>query len=152
MPASGLLGAEGEGFTVAMNAMDYGRLTVSARAVGLAQACLDAPRSPTPTRGSPSGRRSAASMVKQLADMTCGSRPPARSSRPRPRRRQGVCRPPAELDREYYAADVANRAAQATAVIFGRMAFSDELPIGLYLQLRQAVANRRGVSETSRRS
>ncbi len=34
---------------------------------------------------------------------------------------------------KYYAADVANRAAQATAEIFGGMAFSDELPIGLYL-------------------
>ncbi len=42
VPAENLLGAEGEGFKVAMNAMDFGRLTVAARSVGLAQACLDA--------------------------------------------------------------------------------------------------------------
>lgn len=37
-----LLGEEGQGFTVAMVAVERGRLAVAARAVGLAQACLDA--------------------------------------------------------------------------------------------------------------
>ncbi len=41
-PASALLGAEGEGFKVAMSALDHGRLGVAAGAVGVAQACLDA--------------------------------------------------------------------------------------------------------------
>lgn len=36
-----LLGAEGEGFAVAMTAVERGRLSVAARAVGLAQACMD---------------------------------------------------------------------------------------------------------------
>ena len=36
-----LLGAEGGGFTVAMTAVERGRLGVAARAVGVAQACLD---------------------------------------------------------------------------------------------------------------
>jgi len=36
-----LLGAEGEGFRVAMTAVERGRLSVAARAVGLAQAALD---------------------------------------------------------------------------------------------------------------
>lgn len=36
------LGEEGEGFQVAMSAIDQGRFTVAAGAVGLAQACLDA--------------------------------------------------------------------------------------------------------------
>jgi butyryl-CoA dehydrogenase len=42
VPASALLGAPGEGFRVAMSALDRGRLGVAAGAVGLAQACLDA--------------------------------------------------------------------------------------------------------------
>ncbi|WP_326835016.1 acyl-CoA dehydrogenase family protein [Amycolatopsis rhabdoformis] len=42
LPADALLGAEGEGFAVAMNAVERGRLSVAARAVGLAQSCLDA--------------------------------------------------------------------------------------------------------------
>lgn len=39
---STLLGAPGEGFKVAMSALDHGRLGVAAGAVGVAQACLDA--------------------------------------------------------------------------------------------------------------
>src|SRR5579863_6051706 len=42
VPKSALLGAAGEGFKVAMSALDRGRLGVAAGAVGVAQACLDA--------------------------------------------------------------------------------------------------------------
>ncbi|OGN87578.1 MAG: butyryl-CoA dehydrogenase [Chloroflexi bacterium GWC2_73_18] len=42
VPAENRLGEEGEGFTIAMSAIDQGRYTVAAGAVGLAQACLDA--------------------------------------------------------------------------------------------------------------
>jgi hypothetical protein len=42
VPPEGLLGAPGEGFAVAMSALDHGRLGVAAGAVGVAQACLDA--------------------------------------------------------------------------------------------------------------
>lgn len=42
VPKSALLGATGEGFKVAMSALDRGRLGVAAGAVGIAQACLDA--------------------------------------------------------------------------------------------------------------
>ncbi len=42
VPGDALLGAEGEGFKVAMSALDRGRLGVAAGAVGVAQACLDA--------------------------------------------------------------------------------------------------------------
>jgi alkylation response protein AidB-like acyl-CoA dehydrogenase len=42
VPKSALLGAPGEGFKIAMSALDRGRLGVAAGAVGLAQACLDA--------------------------------------------------------------------------------------------------------------
>ncbi len=42
VPVENRLGEEGEGFLVAMSAIDQGRFTVAAGAVGLAQACLDA--------------------------------------------------------------------------------------------------------------
>ena len=42
VPAENRIGEEGEGFLVAMSAIDQGRFTVAAGAVGLAQACLDA--------------------------------------------------------------------------------------------------------------
>ena len=42
-----------------MSAIDQGRYTVAAGAVGLAQACLDASRRATPTSARRSARRSA---------------------------------------------------------------------------------------------
>jgi hypothetical protein len=42
VPKENLLGAEGEGLKIALCAVENGRMTVAARAVGLAQACLDA--------------------------------------------------------------------------------------------------------------
>jgi alkylation response protein AidB-like acyl-CoA dehydrogenase len=42
VPKSALLGEAGQGFKVAMSALDRGRLGVAAGAVGLGQACLDA--------------------------------------------------------------------------------------------------------------
>jgi alkylation response protein AidB-like acyl-CoA dehydrogenase len=42
VPRSALLGSHGEGFKVAMSALDHGRLGVGAGALGVAQACLDA--------------------------------------------------------------------------------------------------------------
>jgi len=41
VPADALVGEEGRGFTVAMNAVESGRLGVATRAVGLGQACVD---------------------------------------------------------------------------------------------------------------
>src|SRR6478752_10259994 len=42
VPRENLVGEEGEGFAIAMSALDWGRFTVATGAVGLAQACLDA--------------------------------------------------------------------------------------------------------------
>ncbi len=41
VPAANLLGREGEGFKVAMSALDQGRYTVAAGGTGLVRACLD---------------------------------------------------------------------------------------------------------------
>jgi len=42
VPAENLLGEEGEGFKIAMSALDNGRYTVAAGAVGIIEACLEA--------------------------------------------------------------------------------------------------------------
>ena len=42
VPRDAMLGKPGQGFKVAMSALDHGRLGVAAGAVGVAQACLDA--------------------------------------------------------------------------------------------------------------
>jgi glutaryl-CoA dehydrogenase (non-decarboxylating) len=42
VPAENLIGAEGEGFKIAMYSLDQGRFTVAAGAVGVVRACLEA--------------------------------------------------------------------------------------------------------------
>jgi glutaryl-CoA dehydrogenase (non-decarboxylating) len=42
VPLENRIGEEGEGFTIAMSAIDQGRFTVASGAVGLGQACVDA--------------------------------------------------------------------------------------------------------------
>ncbi|MGV3618957.1 MAG: acyl-CoA dehydrogenase family protein [Fimbriimonas sp.] len=44
VPAENMLGEEGDGFKVAMSALDHGRYTVASGAVGIITACLDACR------------------------------------------------------------------------------------------------------------
>lgn len=41
IPAANLLGEEGQGFAMLSSALNYGRLTVAARSLGIGQACLD---------------------------------------------------------------------------------------------------------------
>ena len=130
-----ILGEEGQGFVVAMNAMDFGRLSVAARQVGLAQACLDAAVEYCNTRTAFGEKIGHFQMIKhQIADMTCEVAA-ARSL---------VWAAAVKMDRgdpstressiaKYFAAEVCNRAAQACAEIFGGYAFSDEAPISIYL-------------------
>ncbi|MBF0495368.1 MAG: acyl-CoA dehydrogenase [Deltaproteobacteria bacterium] len=42
VPAKNLLGREGDGFKIAMSALDGGRIGIASQSVGVAQACLDA--------------------------------------------------------------------------------------------------------------
>ena len=135
VPSSHVLGAEGQGFAVAMNAMDYGRLSVAARSVGLAQACLDAALEYADQRTAFGQKIGEFQMVKkQLADMTAEWPRPARSSTPRPpATTRDRWRPRASLIAKYFAGEVCNRAAQACAEIFGGAAFSDDLPVSIYL-------------------
>ncbi|MFF6004124.1 acyl-CoA dehydrogenase family protein [Prauserella flavalba] len=135
VPASAMLGAEGDGFKIAMSAMDFGRLTVAARSLGLAQACLDAAVEYATQREAFGQQIGHFQMVKkQIADMTCevaAARKLVWDAAVKydegtiPTRESSIAK--------YYAAEVCNRAAQACAEIHGGYAFSDELPISVYL-------------------
>ena len=135
VPAANLLGAEGEGFKVAMNAMDFGRLTVAARSLGLAQACLDASLEYANEREAFGQKIGSFQMIKhQLADMVCEIAAARHlvyhaaalyDAGTVPTRESSIAK--------YFAGEVCNRAAQAAAEIFGGYAFADELPISVYL-------------------
>jgi glutaryl-CoA dehydrogenase (non-decarboxylating) len=130
-----LLGEEGRGFTVAMNAMDFGRLTVAARSLGLAQACLDASVEYADQRVAFGKKIGHFQMIKkQLAEMVCEVQAlRALVYQAATLYDDGVIATRESSIAKYYAGEVCNRAAQTTTEIFGGYAFSDELPISIYL-------------------
>lgn len=129
-----LLGTEGGGFAVAMTAVERGRLTVAARAVGLAQACLEASVAYAAERvvfGQPIA--SYQLVQKKLADMAVEIEAA----------RMLVERCAMALDRgerarseasmaKMYASDVAQRAATEAVQVHGAYGVSDEYPVGRY--------------------
>lgn len=135
VPAVDVLGEVGGGFAVAMNAMDYGRLSVAARSVGLAQACLDAALGYADQRTAFGEKIGAFQMVKkQLADMTvevAAARALVRAAAAG--YDSGFVATRESTIAKYFAGEVCNRAAQACAEIFGGAAFSDEYPVSIYL-------------------
>ncbi len=135
VPASAMLGEEGEGFKIAMTAMDFGRLTVAARSLGLARACLDAAVEYADLRTAFDQKIGTFQMVKHLlADMVveiaAASELVYRAARLYD---QGNIATRESSIAKYYVGEVCNRAAQATVEIFGGYAFSDDLPIAIYL-------------------
>lgn len=135
VPASRMLGREGEGFRIAMSAMDYGRLVIAARSLGLARACLDASVDYADLRVTFGQKIGHYQMIKRLiADMVCDVA--AAKGLVYGTARQydlGMVSTRDSSVTKYFVGEVANRAAQSASEIFGGYAFSDELPISIYL-------------------
>lgn len=127
-----LLGAEGAGFEVAMCAVERGRLSVAARAVGIAQACLDDCLDYARERivfGQAIGNYQL--IQKKIADMAveivaarmlverCAS---AMDKGERGRTEASMAK--------LFASDVAQRTATEAVQIFGAYGVSDELRVG----------------------
>ena len=132
VPAENRLGEEGEGFKIAMNALDFGRLTVAARLLGLAQGCLDQAVDYANRRvvgGRPIGRYQ---MVQQaIADMTVN----VAAARLLVQRLgwtmdRGLPMTRVAAHAKYFAQRAAKHAADSAAEIFGGYALADEYPIG----------------------
>lgn len=133
--ASQMLGAEGEGFGIAMGSMDYGRLVIAARSLGLARACLDASVEYARVRTAFGQEIGRFQMIKKMiAEMVCDVEAAAGLvfSTARMFDAGRVSTRDSSIAK-YFAGEAANRAAQAASEIFGGYAFSDELPISIYL-------------------
>ncbi len=131
VPAENRLGEEGEGFKIAMNALDFGRLTVSARLLGLAQGCLDLAIDYANQRfvgGQPIGRYQ---MIQQaIADMTVN----IAAARLMVERLswtmdRGLPMTRTAAQAKYCAQRAAKHAADSATEIFGGYALADEYPI-----------------------
>jgi alkylation response protein AidB-like acyl-CoA dehydrogenase len=131
-----LLGEEGQGFEVAMTAVEKGRLGVAARSVGVAQACLDEAVAYAGDRQA-FGRSIAEFQIVQskVTDMEVG----VHTARLLTRDAAGA------LDRgergrkltsmaKMYASDIAFRSAADAMQIHGAYGVSPEYPVGRYLR------------------
>ncbi len=136
VPVENRVGEEGEGFTIAMSAIDQGRYTVAAGSVGLAQACLDASVKYAHERkafGEEIGRHQ---LVKQmLANMHAGIEAGrllvfksgwTKNAGARSTRETSLAK--------WYTTDHAVQSALDAIQIHGAYGYSDEYPVERYLR------------------
>jgi len=134
VPASSLLGGAGEGFKVAMSALEHGRLGVAAGALGVAQACLDA---------SVKFARSRRQFGKRIGDFQMIQSAIAEMAAEVEAARQLVYKAAWLKDQgqeatrhtsiaKYYATEVAVRAANEAVLIHGGRGYSNEYPVERY--------------------
>jgi alkylation response protein AidB-like acyl-CoA dehydrogenase len=136
VPASNLLGNEGEGFKIAMSALDNGRYTVAAGALGLIRACLEASlyyARERKTFGVDIGRhqlikRMIALMTQreQIARLLVGRAGWMKNEGRRNTRETSVAK--------WYACDAAFESASDAVQIHGAYGYSDEYNVERYLR------------------
>ncbi|MDQ7859520.1 MAG: acyl-CoA dehydrogenase family protein [Armatimonadota bacterium] len=131
VPAAAMLGAPGQGFAVAMSALDHGRLGVAAGAVGVAAACLDACVAFARTRRQFGRRIGDFQMIQaHLADMAADV-DAARLLvyRAAWMRDQGMPATRETSIAKLFATEVAARAAGDAVLIHGGRGYSNEYPV-----------------------
>ncbi len=142
VPDANRLGEVGEGFKIAMSALDSGRYSVAAGAVGVAQACIDASVAYATTRKSFGKVIAGHQLVQELiADMVVDTeaarllvwRAGDLKDKGKPNTRETSI---AKL----FASEAAQRAADNAIQIHGGYGFSDEFPVERYW--RDARVNR----------
>ena len=149
VPAENRLGEEGEGFTIAMSAIDQGRFTVASGAVGLAQACLDASlryAHERKTFGEEIGRHQ---LVKDMiARMGAGIEAGRLLCRQAAWLKNGGLRNTRETSlAKWYATEHAVQSAMDAIQIHGAYGYSDEYPVARYLRNSKAAVIYEGTSQ-----
>jgi alkylation response protein AidB-like acyl-CoA dehydrogenase len=149
VPDENRLGAEGDGFKVAMSALDNGRISLAAGCVGIAQGCLDACVGYSRERrqfGRPIG---AFQLVQELiADIAVETeaarlltwRAAALSDAGRPHTLESSLA-------KYYASEASVRAANAAVQVHGGYGYVDEYPVGKYLRDARVTTLYEGTSQ-----
>ena len=149
VPDSNRLGAEGDGFKVAMSALDNGRISLAAGCVGIVQGCLDACVEYAGERRQFGKAISSFQLVQELlADMAveleaarlltwraalladAGERHTLESS-----------------VAKYYASEASVRAANAAVQVHGGYGYVDEYPVGKYLRDARVTTLYEGTSQ-----
>lgn len=136
VPLDALVGEEGKGMAVALNAVENGRLGVAARAVGLGQACIDAAVPYARSRVVFKQEIGRFQMVQEmLSDMICGVEAARLLTYRLAHRKDTAISNRADSSiAKMYASDVAMDAATKAFQIHGAYGVSDEYPLQRYLR------------------
>lgn len=149
VPATNRLGEEGEGFKIAMSALDNGRFTVAAGAAGLIMACIEASVkycNERETFGKPIGKHQ---LVQQMvAKMEAGLQMSRLLVyRVGELKNKGVRNTRETSLAKWQACDFANQAADDAVQIHGAYGYSDEYPVARYLRNSKAPVIYEGTRE-----
>ena len=149
VPIENRIGEEGEGFVIAMSAIDQGRYTVASGAVGLAQACLDASvryARERETFGEEIGRHQ---LVKQMiAKMAAGTEAGRLLTwRAGWLKNHGVRNTRETSLAKWHSTDHAVASALDAVQVHGANGYSNEFPVERYLRNSKAAVIYEGTSQ-----
>ncbi len=149
VPLENRIGEEGEGFTIAMSAIDQGRYTVASGAVGLAQACLDASVSYAHERHTFGQEIGQHQLVKQMiANMGAGIEAGRLLCRQVAFLKDRGLRSTRETSlAKWFCTDHAVRSAMDAIQVHGAYGYSNEYPVERYLRNSKAAVIYEGTSQ-----
>jgi alkylation response protein AidB-like acyl-CoA dehydrogenase len=149
VPDSSRLGAEGDGFKVAMSALDNGRISLAAGCVGIAQGCLDACVTYAAERRQFGKAISSFQLVQELlADMSVELEAARLLTwRAALLADSGQQHTLESSVAKYYASEVSVRAANAAVQVHGGYGYVDEYPVGKYLRDARVTTLYEGTSQ-----
>ena len=152
VPDSARLGAEGEGFKVAMSALDNGRISLAAGCVGIAQGCLDASVAYARERqqfGQPiAGFQLVQELLADIAVETEAAR--LLTWRAAALADRGERHTLESSVAKYYASETSVRAANAAVQVHGGYGYVDEYPVGRYLRDARVTTLYEGTSQVQK--
>jgi alkylation response protein AidB-like acyl-CoA dehydrogenase len=149
VPDSNRLGDEGQGFKVAMSALDTGRMSLAAGSVGIAQGSLEASVSYSQERSQFARPIARFQLVQELiADMAVETEA-ARLLTWKVATLADAGKPHTleSSVAKYYASEVAVRAANAAVQVHGGYGYVDEYPVGKYLRDARVATLYEGTSQ-----
>ncbi|MBW2333883.1 MAG: acyl-CoA dehydrogenase [Deltaproteobacteria bacterium] len=152
VPAENLLGEEGQGFIIAMTALDEGRIGVASLSVGLSQACLDAAVTYAQERvqfGSPLSKfQGLRWMIADMAVQIEASRLLTFNAASMKDRGEKFTREASMA--KLFASETANRSAYQAIQIHGGYGYSKEYPVERYYRDARVLTIYEGTSEVQR--
>jgi len=149
VPDSARLGDESAGFKVAMSALDNGRISLAAGAVGVAQACVDASLAYASERRQFGKPLAQFQLIQELIAETAVETEAARLLAWRAAALADAGEPYtlAASQAKLYASEVAVRAANAALQVHGGYGYVDEFPVARYLRDARVLTLYEGTSQ-----